>query len=112
MLSSKFIQDVRPKLYALENRFERIEKSFGLPSFNPREKGYLALKKTIVGQQLSIASAAAIWNRFVSANLKDEKILSNQADKELRMGMSVSVKIDTKHKPEVPLLIKPFANIG
>ena len=36
---------------------------------------------------------------------------SNQADKELRMGMSVSVKIDTKHEPEVPLLIKPFANI-
>ena len=89
MLSSKFIQDVRPKLYALENRFERIEKSFGLPSFDPREKGYLALKKTIVGQQLSIASAAAIWNRFVSANLKDEKILSNQADKELRdLGLS------------------------
>ena len=75
MLSSKFIQDVRPKLYALENRFERIEKSFGLPSFDPREKGYLALKKTIVGQQLSIASAAAIWNRFVCANIKDEKIL-------------------------------------
>jgi DNA-3-methyladenine glycosylase II len=89
MLSSKFIQDVRPKLYALENRFERVEKSFGLPSFDPREKGYLALKKTIVGQQLSIASAAAIWNRFVSANLKDEKILSNQADKELRdLGLS------------------------
>ena len=36
---------------------------------------------------------------------------SNQADKKLRMGMSVSVKIDTKHEPEVPLLIKPFANI-
>ena len=89
MLSSKFIQDVRPKLYALENRFERIEKSFGLPAFDPREKGYLALKKTIVGQQLSIASAAAIWNRFISADLKDEAILSHQADKELRdLGLS------------------------
>ena len=36
---------------------------------------------------------------------------SNQADKELRMGMSVSVKIDTKHEPEVPLVIKHFVNI-
>ena len=36
---------------------------------------------------------------------------NNQVNKELRMGMSVSVKIDTKHEPEVPLVIKPFANI-
>ena len=36
---------------------------------------------------------------------------NNQINKELRMGMSVSVKIDTKHEPEVPLIIKPFADI-
>ena len=36
---------------------------------------------------------------------------SNQTNKELRMGMSVSVKIDTEHEPKVPLVIKPFANI-
>ena len=36
---------------------------------------------------------------------------SNQTNKELRLGMSVYVKIDTKHEPKVPLVIKPFANI-
>ena len=32
-------------------------------------------------------------------------------NKELRMGMSVSVTIDTKHESEVPFIIRPFANI-
>ena len=44
----------------------------------------MALKKTIVGQQLSIASAAAIWGRFIDADIKDEEILNNQADNQLR----------------------------
>ena len=32
-------------------------------------------------------------------------------NKELRMGMSISVTIDTKHEGEVPFIIRPFANI-
>ena len=49
----------------------------------------MALKKTIVGQQLSIASAAAIWGRFIDADIKDEEILNNQADNQLRdLGFS------------------------
>ena len=31
--------------------------------------------------------------------------------KELRMGMSVSVTIDTEHDPEVPFILGPFANL-
>ena len=89
MLSTKFIKDIAPKVYKLEKRFELVEKNYGFPSFDPREKGYLALKKTIVGQQLSIASAAAIWGRFTDADIKDEDILNNQADKRLRnLGLS------------------------
>ncbi len=89
MLSTKFIKDIAPYVYKLEKRFGLVEKSFGLPSFDPREKGLLALKKTIVGQQLSIASAAAIWGRFLDADIKDEEILNNQADYQLRhLGFS------------------------
>ena len=89
MLSTKFIIDAAPRIYKLEKRFELIEKDFGFPSFDPREKGYLALKKTIIGQQLSIASAAAIWRRFIDANIRDEKILDGQADTQLRdLGLS------------------------
>ena len=89
MLSTKFIIDAAPRIYKLEKRFELIEEDFGFPSFDPREKGYLALKKTIIGQQLSIASAAAIWRRFIDADIKDEKILNGQADTQLRnLGLS------------------------
>ena len=89
MLSTEFIKDIAPSVYKLEKRFRLVERSFGLPSFDPREKGLVALKKTIVGQQLSIASAAAIWGRFIEADIKDEEILNNQADNQLRdLGFS------------------------
>ena len=89
MLSSEFINEMASSVYKLEKRFGLVEKNFGLPSFDPREKGLLALKKTIVGQQLSIASAAAIWGRFVNADIKDKEILNNQADDQLRdLGFS------------------------
>tara|TARA_B100001115_G_scaffold111005_1_gene82125 strand:+ start:264 stop:905 length:642 start_codon:yes stop_codon:yes gene_type:complete len=89
MLSAEFIKDIAPSVYELEKRFRLVERNFGLPSFDPREKGLLALKKTIVGQQLSIASATAIWGRFIDADIKDEEILNNQADNKLRnLGFS------------------------
>ena len=89
MLSVEFIKDIAPSVYKLEKRFRLVERNFGLPSFDPREKGLVALKKTIVGQQLSIASASAIWGRFIDADIKDEEILNNQADNQLRdLGFS------------------------
>ena len=89
MLSTEFIKDIAPCVYKLEKRFRLVERNFGLPSFDPRENGLVALKKTIVGQQLSIASAAAIWGRFKEADIKDEEILNNQADNQLRdLGFS------------------------
>ena len=89
MLSTEFVKDIAPSVYKLEKRFRLVERNFGLPSFDPREKGLVALKKSIVGQQLSIASAAAIWGRFIDADIKDEEILNNQADNKLRnLGFS------------------------
>ena len=89
MLSTELIKDIAPSVYKLEKRFRLVERSFGLPSFDPREKGLVALKKTIVGQQLSIASAAAIWGRFIEADIQDEEILNNKADNQLRdLGFS------------------------
>ena len=89
MLSTEFIKNIAPCVYKLEKRFRLVERNFGLPPFDPREKGLMALKKTIVGQQLSIASAAAIWGRFIDADIKDEEILNNQADIQLRdLGFS------------------------
>ena len=89
MLSAEFIKYIAPSVYKLEKRFRLVERNFGLPYFDPREKGRVALKKTIVGQQLSIASAAAIWGRFIDADINDEEILNNLADNKLRdLGFS------------------------
>ena len=89
MLSTDFIKYIAPRVYELEKKFGLVEKTFGLPLFDPREKGLQALKKIIVGQQLSIAAAAAIWGRFIDADINDEEILNNQADDQLRdLGFS------------------------
>jgi membrane fusion protein (multidrug efflux system) len=52
----------------------------------------------------------------VPVRISIDKILEQnnegfKINKELRMGMSVSVTIDTKHEGEVPFIIRPFANI-
>ena len=64
MLSTKYIIDAAPRIYKLEKKFELIEKDFGFLFLTPGERISLALKKIIIGQQLSIAAAAAIWRAF------------------------------------------------
>ena len=89
MIDEKFIKSSLKKIYAIEKRFELIEKKVGLPDFLPREKGYIALQKTIIGQQLSIASASAIWNRFLESGFTENDNLSSAKDSELRaLGLS------------------------
>ena len=89
MIDEKFIKSSLKKIYANEKRFEVIEKKAGLPDFLPREQGYKALQKTIIGQQLSIASASAIWNRFLESGFTENDNLSSAKDSELRaIGLS------------------------
>ena len=89
MIDKKFIKRSLKKIYAIEKRFEVIVKRAGVPDFLPREQGYKALQKTIVGQQLSIASASAIWNRFLESGFTENDNLSSAKDSELRaIGLS------------------------
>ena len=89
MIDKKLIKNSLEKIYAIEKRFEVIEEKVGLPDFLPREQGYKALQKTIVGQQLSIASASAIWNRFLESGFNDGYNLRSAKDSELRaIGLS------------------------
>jgi len=89
MINKKLIKSSLKKIYAIEKRFEIIEEKAGLPNFLPREQGYRALQKTIVGQQLSIASASAIWNRFLESGFAENHNLSSVRDTELRaIGLS------------------------
>ena len=89
MIDKTFVKSSLKKIYAIEKRFELIEKKVGLPDFLPREKGYIALQKTIIGQQLSITSASAIWNRFLESGFTEKDNLSSAKDSELRfIGLS------------------------
>ena len=89
MLNTKFIKDSCKQIYLLEKRFLLIEEKAGLPSFLPREQGYRALQKTIVGQQLSIASASAIWERFLNTGFADNEKFKSANDIELKsIGLS------------------------
>ena len=45
------------------------------------------------------------------SGLENKKRKESNIDRELRVGMSVSVTIDTKYEGEVPIIIKPFASI-
>ncbi|MDC0227345.1 HlyD family secretion protein [Alphaproteobacteria bacterium] len=45
------------------------------------------------------------------SGLENKKRKEPDINRELRVGMSVSVTIDTKYEGEVPLIIKPFASI-
>ena len=45
------------------------------------------------------------------SGLENKKRKEPNINRELRVGMSVSVTIDTKYESEVPLIIKPFASI-
>ena len=45
------------------------------------------------------------------SNLEGKKRKETNFNRELRVGMSVSVTIDTRYEGEVPLIIRPFASI-
>ena len=49
--------------------------------------------------------------RLSISYLNNKKIKESNVNRDLRVGMSVSVTIDTKHEVEVPLIIRPFSKI-
>jgi DNA-3-methyladenine glycosylase II len=55
------------KLVKRDPRLRTILASTGIPALRRRDAGFAGLAQIIVGQQLSIASAAAIWNRMSEA---------------------------------------------
>ncbi|SCW55389.1 DNA-3-methyladenine glycosylase II [Sphingobium faniae] len=49
---------------ALEPGFAQVLRAIGYPGTRMRPVGYETLLRTIVGQQVSVASAAAVWRRL------------------------------------------------
>ncbi|WBO21927.1 DNA-3-methyladenine glycosylase family protein [Sphingomonas abietis] len=73
-------------LAAIEPAFARGIERVGLPQPRLSERGYATLLRTIVGQQVSVHAARAVWNRLEAAlgDLTDHAPLLAATDEELR----------------------------
>jgi DNA-3-methyladenine glycosylase II len=71
-------------LAAIEPAFGGAIDRVGYPPPRVRERGYETLLRTIVGQQVSVASADAVWQRLVMADLVVPDRIAAASDEVLR----------------------------
>src|ERR1700720_3274720 len=90
------LEDAVSALVNLDPRLKPILAHTGMPALRRREPGFAGLAAIVCGQQLSIASAAAIWGRFSAAfdPLHHDAIRRARADRLGRLGLSAA-KIKT-----------------
>jgi DNA-3-methyladenine glycosylase II len=70
-------------------RFAKALAQVGALPLRRREEGFATLLYAIVGQQVSVASASAIWARLEAAGLTDEVAMGGASDDALRaVGLS------------------------
>jgi DNA-3-methyladenine glycosylase II len=83
-------------LVAQDVRLKPIFELTGMPSLRQREPGFAGLAAIVCGQQLSTASAAAIWGRVSKAfdPFHHEALRRARADRLGRLGLSAA-KIKT-----------------
>jgi DNA-3-methyladenine glycosylase II len=83
-------------LIAADSRFAAVAARCGRPPLRRREGGFAGLAQIIVGQQVSTASAAAIYGRLVAIAdpFDHHAILRARKDKLLRVGLS-NAKVKT-----------------
>ena len=77
------------KLTRLDTELGDVIKSLDNINLRTREGGFSALLRAIVGQQLSVKAAAAIWLKLENAKLTTEESIESASDLELRIcGLS------------------------
>jgi len=78
------------RLRILDPRFDRIVGLTGMPPLRRREGGFAGLVSIVVSQQLSTASAGAIWGRLTAAYDPFEagRILRARAPRLAKLGLS------------------------
>jgi DNA-3-methyladenine glycosylase II len=91
--------DLEDAILALVKRDPRLEPVFklaGMPALRRREPGFVGLAHIVCGQQLSTASAAAIWARLSGAfePFHHDALRRARADRLGRLGLSAA-KIKT-----------------
>lgn len=76
-------------LILIEPKFKKILDIHGLPRLRKSAVGFKALLKTIISQQLSVAAARNIWERFESNGFASLKRLKITTDSEFKsVGLS------------------------
>jgi DNA-3-methyladenine glycosylase II len=91
--------DLEDAIHALVKQDPRLQPVFkltGMPALRQREPGFAGLAAIVTGQQLSTASASAIWGRVSAAfdPFDHESLRKARADRLGRLGLSAA-KIKT-----------------
>src|SRR6266704_5330436 len=87
--------DLEDAIHALVKQDKRLKPIFertGMPALRRREPGFAGLAHIICGQQLSTASAAAIWARISAAfeSFDHHAIRKARATRLGRLGLSAA----------------------
>src|SRR5438045_7130158 len=90
------LEDAVIALVKQDPRLKPILELTGMPALRQREPGFAGLAAIVCGQQLSTASAAAIWGRISGAfdPFDHRALLKARADRLGRLGLSAA-KIKT-----------------
>jgi DNA-3-methyladenine glycosylase II len=85
------LKEALEKLLVLDPRFSEVLAIAGHPPMRRREGGFAGLARIICGQQLSVASAAAIWGRLEAkfSPLDHHAILRARTPQLQRVGLSM-----------------------
>src|SRR5712672_4129250 len=93
------LEDAVHALVAQDKRLKPVFALTGMPALRQREPGFAGLAHIVCGQQVSTASAAAIWGRLSAAfdPFDHDAIRKARTDRLGRLGLS-GAKIKTlKH---------------
>ena len=76
-------------LINIEPRFAPIYEQVGVPDLRHNAGGFTQIMRAMVGQQLSVAAAASIWQRLVDRGLTTPAAIHAATDEDLRtQGLS------------------------
>jgi DNA-3-methyladenine glycosylase II len=94
--SQSDLDDAITALMKLDPRLPPILEIAGMPRLRRREAGFAGLAQIITGQQVSVASASAIWGRVFAAfdPFHHDSLRKARADRLGRLGLSAA-KIKT-----------------
>lgn len=90
-LSAKQLKASLDAIAAIEPRFGEAIMATGYPEPRLRDPGYTTLLRTIVGQQVSVAAAASVWNKLealLGEGCAPEKLIAQDFDALRACGLS------------------------